>query len=140
MTVVELRVHGQPAPQGSKTAFVRGGRAIVTEGKGRGRESHAAWRQAVATAARDWQAIHNAPLLDGPLAVSIEFLLTKPASAPKAKVWADRKPDLDKLVRSVLDAVDGVVINGDSRVVSLYAAKQYAIGEAPGARIRIEAV
>jgi Holliday junction resolvase RusA-like endonuclease len=130
MKIVELRVHGQPA-------FVRGGRAIVTEGKGKGRESHAAWRQAVATAARDWQDLHHQALLDGPLAVRIEFLLHKPASTPKRKIWADRKPDLDKLVRSVLDAVDKVVIAEDSRVVSLTASKRYALDEPPGALITI---
>lgn len=134
---ITLTVHGTPQPQGSKTAYVRGGRAILTEGKGPGRANHAAWRQAIATAARDWQAINERPLLDGPLAVSITFLMPRPPSIPRKRQHPDRKPDIDKLVRSVFDAISGLVIVDDARVVHLTASKVYAVDGPPGCVIEI---
>lgn len=134
---ITLEVHGTPAPQGSKTAFVRNGRAIVTEGKGAGRQKHAAWRQAVATAARDWQDTHRRPLLDEPVQIEIEFWLPKPKSKPAWKRWPDVKPDLDKLVRSVFDSLEGLILAGDSRVVDVHAVKRYAVERAPGCQITI---
>jgi hypothetical protein len=90
---VVLRVYGTPAPQGSKSAFVRGGRAVLVEGKGPGRQSHATWRQAVATAARDWQEANGGvALLDGDIALTVCFLFAKPASKPKKAEWANVKP------------------------------------------------
>lgn len=133
---IVIRVHGVPAPQGSKTAFVRGGRAIVTEGKGAGRVAHATWRQAVATAARDWQDANGSrELIDGPALVVIQFLMPKPRSKPKWKRWPDVKPDLDKLVRSVLDSLSGVILADDSRVVAITARKDY--GDPPGCRVQV---
>lgn len=139
--MARIEVFGQPAPQGSKSAFVRGGRAIVTEGGSKvGRESHAAWRQAVATAARDWQQEHRVAVFDEPLLVRIEFRLVRPKSVPKARVRPTVKPDLDKLTRSVLDALTGVVIVDDSRVVELHVSKHYAVDEPPGAVIQLGSV
>ena len=132
---ITLRVSGVPHPQGSKSAFVRGNRAIITEGKGPGRQKHADWRAAVATAARDWQDAHQLPLLDEPLGVVIEFALPKPRSKPRWKRWPDVKPDVDKLIRSVLDSLSGVIIADDSRVVTVTASKVY--GDPPGCRVTI---
>jgi crossover junction endodeoxyribonuclease RusA len=134
--VIELRVYGIPAPQGSKSAFVRGGKAVVVEGGSRsGRASHVAWRQAVATAARDWQATHSQPLLDEPVALEVTFRMPKPRSVPKYRLWPRSKPDLDKLIRSILDALSGVLIRDDAVVVQLAAEKCY--GDPPGAQITL---
>lgn len=141
---VALRVYGVPSPQGSKTAFVRGGRAVLTDGRNTtARSSHAAWRQAVATAARDhlernpWQAP-----FDEPCVIHITFLLPRPKSIPKKRRHPDRKPDLDKLNRSALDAlVDGGLLADDARVVELNARKAYcAPEEAPGCKITIHGI
>jgi len=135
---VHLEVFGVPAPQGNKSAFIRGGRAVVVEGKGPGRQSHAAWRQAVATAARDWQEANRQGLIDEPVFVSMHFRLPRPKSTPKKVVYQAKKPDLDKLVRSVLDAVSGVVLADDARVVKLLASKDFATDTVPpGASIGI---
>jgi crossover junction endodeoxyribonuclease RusA len=138
--LVIIDVYGQPAPQGSKSAFIRGGRAIVTEGGSKtGRSAHAAWRQAVATAARDWQQPRNRPLMDGALSVRIDFRLTRPKSVTvKARPHPVTKPDLDKLERAVLDSLTGIIFGDDSQVVELHTSKRYADGCAPGCQIRIE--
>lgn len=138
---VALRVYGVPMPQGSKTAFIRGGRAVLTDGRNAAsRSSHAAWRQAVATAARDHLSAQPwcAPF-DEPCVVHVTFLLPRPKSIPKKRRHPDRKPDLDKLNRSVLDAlVDGGLLADDARVVELNARKAYAVdGEPTGCRVTI---
>ena len=137
---VDLRILGVPAPQGSKTAVNVGGRARVIEGSSAsGREKHRAWRTAVAEAAAHAMASREAPF-DGPLQMVVEFRLPRPASARKAAHWADRKPDLDKILRSTLDGLtDGGLIADDARVCYVSASKQLADPSDPwtGAKIRI---
>jgi Holliday junction resolvase RusA-like endonuclease len=115
---------------------------VLVEGKGPGRQSHATWRQAVATAARDWQEANGGVgLLDGDIALTVCFLFAKPASKPKKAEWANVKPDIDKLLRSVLDALTGVVLKDDARVVQVVMEKPYAVrDEAPGCWVVLEPV
>ena len=137
--VISFVVYGVAQPQGSKTAFVRGNRASLTDGRRKGaREAFAGWRASVATAAQDWQRENNKPLWDGPLVVEIDFWLPRPKSAPKRVQFPTTRPDLDKLVRAVLDACKGIVIQDDSQVVNLCIAKRFANSDQPpSARIRI---
>jgi crossover junction endodeoxyribonuclease RusA len=113
-------VFGVPAPQGSKRAFVRNGKAVLTESAG---ASHKAWRIAVAeTCNAAWT---GKATLDGPLAVTIKFSMPRPKAAAK-RHWHDRRPDLDKLVRSTLDGItDAGVIADDARIAHLTATKFY---------------
>lgn len=121
---VDLRILGVPAPQGSKTALP-GGR-LIEGGSATGRARHRAWRTAVAEAAAYAMTSRDAPL-DGPLQLVADFRLPRPASARKSKVWADRKPDLDKILRSTLDGLtDGGLIADDARVVYVSASKALA--------------
>lgn len=137
--MIRLQVVGTPQPQGSKTAFVRGGRAVLVEGRrGPARESFHSWREAVAQAGRDWQAEHTQALLDEPVDVDIIFWLPRPKSAPKRRCYPDGRPDLDKLGRAVLDAITGVLIVNDSRVVTLTSRKRFAVDMPPGATITID--
>lgn len=137
-----LDVIGIPQPQGSKTAFVKNGRAVLTEGRTQSsREAFKSWRDGVTLAARDWCTLHNGPALDEPVEVHITFRLPRPKSAPKRRLWPDTRPDLDKLTRSVLDAlVHGGVLVDDSRVVMIHARKVFAIDSPPGASIEVSPV
>ena len=135
---VDLRVLGVPAPQGSKTRMPYG--ALVEGGSSTGRAAHRAWRTAVAEAAAHAMTGRDAPL-DGPLQLVADFRLPRPASARKGKVWADRKPDLDKILRSTLDGLtDGGLIADDARVVYVSASKALADVSDPwtGAIIRLD--
>lgn len=134
--MIEFRVYGTPAPQGSKTAFVRGSRAVVVDGSSKtGREKLSSWRAEVA---REAQNIASGELLEGPLGVEINFVMPKPKSAPKGKVFCDKKPDIDKLVRSTFDSMTGVLYRDDSQVSKIKATKVYVSPEEPaGALIKI---
>ena len=129
---MRFTVYGTPAPQGSKTAVQRGGRAILIEGSSSaGRAKHRAWRQAVtadALAARG----PDRTCFDGPVHVTLEYAMRKPASKPKRLAWCPVKPDLDKLIRATLDGLaDAGVVPHDQRVVSVLARKRYAPDNGP---------
>ena len=136
---VEFEVVGSPAAQGSKR-HVRNG-VMVEMGK-----NHKPWRAAVAAAARDIAEHDDVPApLDGPLQLIVAFRFPMPASRPKAARTAGSAPkttapDLDKLVRSVGDALtESGLIHDDARICSVHASKLEVVGWT-GAVIRIEAV
>lgn len=68
--------------------------------------------------------------LAGPIRVSISFFLSKPKSVKRE--IPSVKPDIDNLVKSVLDAVSktknspALLFENDSQIVSLKAEKHYA--------------
>lgn len=130
---LEFTVLGTPAPQGSKKAFARGGRAWLVDNNA---NTLRAWREAVAWAAAE---AADGACFDGPLELAIEFRLKRPAAA-KNKVFSDKRPDIDKLTRSVADALtDSGVIADDARIAVLHATKRYALSDNAwtGAVIRI---
>lgn len=136
---IRFKVYGTPVPQGSVRAFNNGGRARVTQGgSAESRRKLADWRQAIGEEARH-ALPDDAPLLEGPVYVTVSFLMPKPKSAPKYLRHCTKKPDVDKLARSLLDAITGVLIIDDSQVVSLNVAKSYAIEDRPHADVLVMA-
>lgn len=113
-----------------------GGRPVIVEaGTTKSRTAHKDWRAAVTAEAQRWQSENDAPLLTGPLGVSIHFYLEKPPSKQKWKIWPDVKPDIDKLTRSVFDSLTKVIWRDDALVCSLQASKTY--GDPPRAEITV---
>jgi Holliday junction resolvase RusA-like endonuclease len=142
--VVTIRVLGTPAPKGSKKAFVVGKvvpRAVVVDDNA---PKAKLWAGLVAEAAS--KAMEGRRLFTGvPLSVHATFILARPSghytprgvltkSAPR---FPCVKPDLDKLLRSTMDALEGRVFDGDSRIVTIVATKVYAAGASPGALIQV---
>lgn len=137
-----LYVTGLPIAQGSMSAFpTRSGRIVVTDQKGPNLKS---WRTQVANAARQ---AHDGEPFDGPVSVSIAFVLPRPKKhyrtgrfahllRPDAPTWHTTKPDIDKLERAILDALtQSGTIHDDAQVARLNATKTY--GD-PGAGINIK--
>ena len=76
--------------------------------------------------------------LDGPVEVEIVFVFERPKSVKRD--WMTVKPDIDKLVRAIFDAVsDAGVWFGDQQVVRLICQKRYVseLDDQPGAQILI---
>ena len=135
---IHLRVVGVPVGQGSKSAMRAGDRIVVLEGKSaEGRRRHRDWRDAVSDCARRWMADNPQALLDEPIIVTARFLFQKPKSKPRWKWLVDVTPDVDKLARSVLDSLTGVLLRDDSLVVLLAVGKRYVTGEPPGVEIDV---
>lgn len=130
--VLSFTVWGEPKPQGSKKAFVVKGRAVMIDDN---KPALKAWRDAVANAAR--AALSVAEIDDpaeGALAVAIEFVFARPKSVKRALPYV--APDIDKLARSVLDALTTASVwKDDGQVTTISARKIY--GPAPGARVSV---
>lgn len=131
---MRLTVFGEAIPQGSKTGYVVNGRAVITEGKRSA--SLKQWRASIAACARLWLSQNGAPPpIDGPVTVTIAFYMPRPKSAPKRVKFPATRPDADKLVRSVLDALTKLAYTDDSRIVNLHVYKRFAINTPPHAII-----
>jgi len=121
-------VAGLPAPQGSKSAYVRGGRAVIVDGSSKvGREKHHNWRNDVMVAAQNALNGRATPF-SGPTELEVTFYLPLPKSDPH-RTRHTTAPDLDKLIRSVGDAlVNSGLLKDDSLLYSIRAEKRYARG------------
>lgn len=125
-SAVTFVVPGRAQPGGSKRAFIRGGRAVVTDAN----KNVGAWKERVSIVAAG--AYRNAPLA-GPLRLSISVVCIRPAShftskgalAKGAREYPSVKPDLTKLVRAIEDALTGIVWVDDAQVVHQCAEKIY---------------
>jgi len=122
MKHVAFRVYGLPESQGSARAFVRGGRPVITSTN----KNLGDWRRLVADASQK-----HADLLGGAVSLSLKFYLPKPKSTPKKVYWPAKRPDLDKLIRAVGDALTGIMWADDSQICVIFALKFYADGEHP---------
>ena len=116
-------VFGDAAPKGSARAFVAGGRAVVTHDNKRTKP----WQQCVqaeALLARQRMAVPR--VLAGAVEVAVKFYFARPKSVSASRrPHHTVKPDLDKLARTVLDALTHVLIDDDAQVVSIAARKEY---------------
>jgi Holliday junction resolvase RusA-like endonuclease len=119
-------VRGRPVPQGSMK-FIRPGVMIHSRA-----EDLAVWRADIAREA----ALAGFKPVQGGIKITTDFLLLKPKSTKRAFPWV--KPDLDKLVRAVLDGLNGVAYEDDSQVILIQATKTYS--EKQGVWITIEQI
>lgn len=127
-------VPGDPVQQGSMNAFAHGTRIVMVHQKGADLTSY---RTKVAQAALGC----GIPVIDGPVHVGIQFYIKRPKSAPKHKrPLPHKRPDLDKFVRAVLDALTGVCYGDDGAVVQIVAAKHYADDGNPRTEITVTPV
>lgn len=116
-------VRGRPVPQGS-LKFIQG-RPIHVRAN-----DLALWR---ADIARNAQEAGYTPV-SGAVHVVIMFCMKPPKTVTRR--YPHVKPDLDKLIRAVLDGLTGVAYEDDSQVVFIEASKCYS--EREGAWIGIE--
>lgn len=130
--MVNKFVPGIPAPQGSKKYVGhRNGRPVLIESS----KKVQPWRTAVAGVF----SYTNQQPIDAPVSVTIEFVMPRPKSLPKKIIHHIRKPDLDKLIRSTLDALSGTAYVDDNRVNKITATKRYQQpGEQTGAHITVK--
>jgi Holliday junction resolvase RusA-like endonuclease len=147
--ILDFFVPGTPIPKGSAKAFVvkgkNGGkpRAIVTQDNG---DKQKPWASAISYTAMQEMSFQKP--VAGPVYLTLHFTMPrvkshfgtgKNATVLKndAPYWHTSKPDLDKLIRCVKDALTGIVWNDDSQVCFIVSAsKRYC--KRPGVRIKVE--
>lgn len=135
--LLELRIAGLPVPQGSKRHV---GHGVMIESND---AQLRPWRSTIALETAD--AFDGQPVRDA-VRVSLRFSFPRPSShfgtgrnrdvlKPSAPAYKTTKPDLDKLVRAILDGLTGVAFVDDAQVAELVASKDF--GPA-GVWIRVE--
>ncbi len=143
MTRIEFHVEGDPVPQGSVKSFKAKNGAIVTTNDSSGRLGR--WRGDIRTAAKT--ARPSACLIEGAVSVAVHFSFARPQShylpangkRPERMLRLDvpdhhaGKPDADRLLRGVLDALTSVLFRDDSQVAMVHVTKRWA--RDPGADI-----
>lgn len=133
---MNLFIPGTPAPKGSTKAYVVKGRAVTTNANAKTKP----WQQQVSVMVAAEVGSKILFPRPAPVILVMEFVMPRTTSEPKRTTRAHtRKPDSDKLARSVFDALTGVVYEDDSQVVDHYVRKRTAlIGEQPGLHISWE--
>ena len=123
MSQLSVHVEGVPVPQGSMIRTQFGVRHSKPE-------ALALFRSQVALATRDAADTLGVALpLEGALMLSATFVLPRPKSAPKRRVYPVVKPDLDKLARALCDALTQCGAWGDdAQVVDMDVRKRYLGG------------
>jgi crossover junction endodeoxyribonuclease RusA len=116
-------VKGKPVPQGS-LKFIRG-RAIHVKGR-----ELELWRGTIAAIARGT----NITKIQVGVDIELLFIFNKPKTVKRNEPYV--RPDLDKLIRAVLDGLTGVAYEDDQQVVCITAQKAY--GETEGVHIKIK--
>jgi crossover junction endodeoxyribonuclease RusA len=126
--VVYIIVYGEPVAKGSMKGFNAGGRVILTNDNVKTKD----WQTLVAYSAGQKCSEVNT----GPVDLTINFYL--PRGKTVKRDYPITKPDIDKLLRCILDALTGVVYVDDSQVIDVHVAKRYAEGEGDFGRPRVE--
>jgi len=132
---VAFTVAGTPVAQGSLRSLGKGRPTIAGN-----RDTLVPWRNAVAAEAA--MVMPPRPLT-GPLELDVTFVFGRPKGhygsgrnhatlKPSAPMFCDKRPDLDKLVRAIGDALTGVLVVDDAQFVELHARKHYG---APAAHV-----
>jgi len=124
--MLKFTTYGVPIPQGSLRAFTPKGwkRAILTSDNVQLKP----WRKDVVDAAQEALG-GRPPFEDVGLELHVLFYLPRPLSAPKRVTEPAKKPDVDKLLRAVMDALTAAgVWRDDAQVIVTFARKAFAAG------------
>lgn len=147
MTAIDFTVPGTPIAKGNMRQAPNHGRLYdATKGT-------AQWARAVGYVARAAMAQARMQPFDGPVVLTCRFVFERPRShygtgrnanklRPSAPAHHTVRPDLDKLVRNVKDAIKRVVWRDDAQVIGFGrdTGKRYANeGEAPHVAVLVEA-
>ncbi len=118
--MIRFTVLGRPAPQGSKNHV---GNGVMVESSKRLKP----WRQEIGYTAM-CQSGRN-PEFSGAVRLYVDFYFAPPKKMPKDRKGMTTKPDGDKLLRGVFDAVKGVLYRDDAQVVDARPRKFYGLPE-----------
>ena len=130
---ISFRVYGIPQTKGSAKAYMRKGMKypVVTNDNVKNKW----WAESVRAVAQLTRAAMRMSLEDkAPVSLRLLFVMPKPkrlkAGSPMVK-----RPDLDKMTRSVKDSLEGVFYKNDSQVNNAMLSKVY--GDEPGVIVEV---
>lgn len=131
-------VPGIPVAKGSAKAFYnrKANRAFVVQDNAARQKP---WVSLISVMAQE----AGLKLIDGPVKVKLEFWMPRPKShfnkkglKATAPDLHQSKPDIDKIIRAVLDALTSIAYRDDSQICHVDAVKHYCRG-IPGVNIEV---
>lgn len=112
--VIDMVIYGKPMPKGRPRFSRRGGKVVTYTP--RDTEIYEMNVKALAQLA-----MMNKDMFEGPVKVTI----TAYFAHKKKTGWHISRPDLDNIVKAIMDGLNGVVFSDDAAVAQLVASKQY---------------
>ena len=120
-------IYGIPRPQG-RPRFARIGKFVKTYE----RKEDTRYKENVSA-----QLVAQKPdFFEGAIELSVIFHLPRPKTLPKKILHHTKKPDIDNLIKGLLDSCKGILWHDDAQVITLRVAKIY--GSPPMVEIEIE--
>ena len=117
-------VPGKPVQQGSMRIY--NNRSVHTSAN-----ELKAWREMVGWKAKEAR-VEKVPEHE-PVIIYLTFVFVRPKSVKRE--FPTVFPDLDKLLRSILDGLTGIAYHDDAQVVEIHTKKRY--GETPGVEVSV---
>jgi Holliday junction resolvase RusA-like endonuclease len=114
---IEFVVKGAPVPKARPRAAMRGEYPIIYTPK-----NTVQFERYVKQIATE----HAPPKpLTGAICLDLKFMVQRPQSLPAKIRYNTKKPDIDNLAKSVMDALEGIIYERDAQIVSLLVNKDY---------------
>jgi Holliday junction resolvase RusA-like endonuclease len=132
---IKFTVYAKAEPQGSMKGFVSPGkngmkaRAILTSSNSKMKPYRGEVTRSAMVALRDLNGVEPMAGKHVPVSMVIDFYLERPQSIPKKRKFMVVKPDLDKLLRSSVDALTGILYVDDAQIVENSVRKHYGVPE-----------
>jgi Holliday junction resolvase RusA-like endonuclease len=122
--MLEFTVVGTPIPQGSTKSFYnKKTEKVHTTHTNDGPLQQ--YRYNVSQGCLQAMTKNGIQISDAPVIVDVLFVFKRP-KARKHQHFKTTRPDLDKHIRAVLDALSGIAYNDDAQVVCINAMKVYS--------------
>lgn len=122
MNDLTILIPGKAVAQG-RPRFARRGQHVTTYDAPQSVD-YKSWVRNCAIQAMTKQAGEIIPR-DIPLHIVLTVSIARPKSAPKRRTLPVVKPDLDNFLKTVQDALEGIVYQADQQIVSVRAIKKY---------------
>ena len=140
--MVSFFVPGHPISKGSMRAFKLPNGAVISTASNA--SSLKPWEATIRSIAAKEISGFLPP--ENAIRIELSFYLQRPKGhfkksgevSEKAPRFPAKKPDVDKLCRSVLDALTGIAYHDDAQVTKLEAVKLFAVGTGPGVHVTVE--
>lgn len=92
------------------------------------------------------EAMAGRPMIEGPVEVSIRLIVTPPASwsqkkqreALEGRIFPTSKPDIDNVLKGIMDACNEIVFKDDKQAVDVRVVKRY--GQVARASVEVRAL
>jgi Holliday junction resolvase RusA-like endonuclease len=132
MIDLTIYIPGKAVAQG-RPRFARRGPGVATYDAPASRD-YKSWVRSCAMQAMTKQAGEIIPR-EVPLHIVLTVSVARPKSIPKNRLLPVVKPDLDNFLKTVQDALEGIVYQADQQIVSVRAVKKYSSSDSVEVRI-----